>query len=343
MRKLTSLAYQFRIWLSKGCLLALFVALILLLWLVMESLIKPPPAMIHTLGLSTQRVNVLWIRQDISTWITSNDRMVFSRPVMSDSLIAIDAQTGATVWKLPLSFEHSDIRSLLANQNTVFIVTTLTVDAYDAKTGQPEWSTGLGQGHVSIMSQLDSNVLRIYYGDQIFELDSGTGKILSVMPTGATVWISGNTVLRGFGAFDRRTGKNLWNEGIPLFYYGEGVEPRDLGPDILLVASAPGSRFSQGICALNMLIGQYNWCHTEGFNSMIAVDHHSGLGYAMREDFVLLTIDLQTGKVLGETSFLSSNSTSQERGSVSSVVVSDAVVVVSFGDNGQTFGLKFLP
>jgi outer membrane protein assembly factor BamB len=227
---------------------------------------------------------------------------------------------------------------LLADQNAVFVVTTYEVDAYDAKTGVIKWSSPLGQGHVSIMSQLDSNVLRVYYGDQIYELDSGTGKILSVMPKGATVWISGNTVLRGFGAFDRQTGKLLWSEGYP-FYLNEGIEPEDLGTDFLLVAMEPGSTFIRGICALDLHTGLHNWCRPEEFNSLMGVDPQSQVGYAVRGDFVLLTIDLQTGKVLGETSFISSELTGKELGSVSPVMVSDGIVVISFGDSKQTFGL----
>jgi hypothetical protein len=61
----------------------------------------------------------------------------------------------------------------------------------------------------------------------------------------------------------------------------------------------------------------------------------------MREDLVLLAIDLETGNILGETNFLSTQPIDKQIGSVSSITASDGVVVVSFSDSGQTFALKF--
>ncbi len=314
----------------------LAIVFIVLIWIVQLWLQKPLPLITHALGSSTQHVNTLWIRQEISTWPTASaNGKVFTMLIDSDSLAAIDIKTGATIWKTALSFEQSGARGILANQNTVFVVTTLNVDAYDAKTGELKWSTKLGDGHVSIICQLDSDVLRVYYGDKIYELDSGTGKILDTLPKGLTIWISGNTVLRGFAAFDKQTGKLLWNQGLP-FYLDEGIKPIDLSSNVLLVAEEQG----RGICALNLHTGQYNWCRPENFNSMMAIDHQSQLGYAMRDDFVLITIDLQTGNVLGETSFLSSEPINKQVGSVSSITVSDGIVVVGFSDSRQTFGLS---
>ena len=339
-----NLRQRFRVWLTKRWALVLFIALILLLWFMPEWLNKPTPLIVRTLGSSTQHVDVLWFRQDFAaTRIAANDNeMVFAMSSTWDSLIAINAQTGATVWKAPLSLERRDTRSLLANQDTVFVVTTITVDAYDAKTGQLKWSTELGQGHVSIMSQLDADVLRVYYGDKIFELDSETGKILDTLPKGAIVWISGNTVLKGFGAFDRQTSELLWSEGYP-FYLDEGIEPKDVDTNLLIIAMEPGSSFIQGICALNLHTGQHNWCRSEEFNSLIAVNPQSQLGYVMRSDVVLITLDLHSGTILGETSFLAGAPTPAEMGTYSNIVVSDGVVVVSFSDSAQTFGLKFRP
>jgi hypothetical protein len=61
----------------------------------------------------------------------------------------------------------------------------------------------------------------------------------------------------------------------------------------------------------------------------------------MRDDLVLVTIDLQTGEVLGETTFLSSQPVDKEIGSLSSIAFSNGVIVVSFSDSGQTLGLVF--
>ncbi|MGA7194176.1 MAG: PQQ-binding-like beta-propeller repeat protein, partial [Anaerolineales bacterium] len=248
-----------------------------------------------------------------------------------------------------LSFEHSDADSLLANQTTVFAIPTLSVDAYDAKTGQLKWSTPLGQGHVTIISQLDGSVVRVYYGDTIYELDSETGNLLATMPKRNIVWVSGNIVLKTvvpdqyqLSAYDRQTGALLWNQG-PLFFVDEPYTPQVLSKDILIVAEGQSWSGLGGICAMNLQTGKYNWCRPEDFFSMMAINDQSQLGYGMRNDLVLLTVDLQTGNIVGETSFLSSKPFDKQVGSISSVTVSDGVVVVSFHDSFQTFGLEFLP
>jgi outer membrane protein assembly factor BamB len=311
-----------------------------LLWLIPTLLDRPPEPITWTYGSSTQHVDVLWLKQSFLALPTANDNgVIFAMSLRRDSLFAIDIKTGAILWKIDLPFEHWGDRGLLADQNTVFVITTDGVDTYDAKTGQLKWTTKLGYGHVTIMSQLESNVLRVYYGDKIYELDLESGKILRTRTKGETTWIFGNTALVGFNAFDMQTRKLLWNEG-PAFYLDEGKEPKELGTNILLVTAEPGGDFSRGICALNMQTGKYSWCRTEEFNSMIAIDNHSGLGYAMRDDFVLLTINLETGNILGETSFLSSRPIDKETGSLASVTASSGVVVVTFFDSGQTFALQ---
>lgn len=76
------LLHKLREWLSRRWALVLFFMLILLLWLVPEWLRKPPPSIIHTLGSSTEHANVLWFRQDVSTWLTANaSGMVFAMPL----------------------------------------------------------------------------------------------------------------------------------------------------------------------------------------------------------------------------------------------------------------------
>lgn len=345
----TNLWIRFRGWFFKRWPLILVIGLVILSAIVPTLFNQSMyvPSVYRMLGSSTQHVNVLWLRQDVSSYpIASAGGRIFAMSLDGNSLISTDMRTGATLWQDGLTFEHSDARGLLANDETVFVITTLSADAYDAKTGQFKWSTMLGQGHVTIISQLDLGVVRVYYGDTIYELDSETGKMLAIMPKGNIVWVSGNIVLKTstsdqyeWGAYDRQTGALLWNQG-PVFFVDEGDTPLVLSKDILIVSS--WSSFG-GICALDLQTGKYNWCRPEGYNSMAAIDVQSQLGYAMRDDLTLLTIDLHTGDVLGETSFLSSKPFNKDIGSICSVTVGDGVVIVSFGDSMQTLALKYLP
>ncbi len=348
-----SLTYWFRVRLTPRWLpwlFALLIVFLLFLGSATEWLQAPLPRITHTLRSSTQHVNTLWVRQDVSTYpIASAGGRMFAMSLDGNSLIATDMMTGATVWQDGLSFDHSHPRGLLANQTTVFVIPTLSVDAYDAKTGQFKWSAPLGQGHVTIISQLDSGVVRVYYGDTIYELDSETGKVLATMPKANIVWVSRNIVLKTsisnqylLSAYDRQTGALIWNQG-PQFFVDEPCTPRTLNKDILIVAESSSWSSVGGICALNLQEGKYDWCRPENFNGMAAVDAQSELGYAIRDDLTLLTVDLQTGNIVGQTSFLSSEPFDKRNGWVSTVTANNGNVVVSFHDSFQTFGLEFLP
>jgi outer membrane protein assembly factor BamB len=334
------LSQRFQIWLSRRGALALFITVVVLLWVFQLWLERPQPRISHVLGSSTQDVDVLWFTQDIFTKITGNSGgVIYAMPYTRESLRAIDIHKGTTKWEVELPLERGGGASgLLTDQNTVFVATSVFIDAYEITSGELKWSTNLGDGHVSVIPQLDSNVLRIYYGEKLIEIDPETGKILTAIPKDATAWVSGNIILQAsptnrLTALDKQSGELLWTNDR-LFYIDEGQEPINIGNNILIVG------FIRGICALNLRSGEYSWCHPEIYISDVSIDYQSQLGYAVREDLVLLTIDLQTGNVLGETSFLSNQPIDEQNGSMSSITFSDGVVVVSFSDSGQTFGLS---
>ena len=334
------LSQQFRNWLSRRGALALFIIVVVLLWLFQTWAQRTQPRISHVLDSSTQHVNVLWLKQgDVSNITAANtDGKVFTMPLTEDSISSIDVKSSSTLWKIELPFERSGARGMLANTDTIFTVDSTRADAYETTTGELIWSTELGDGHVSVIPQLDSNVLRIYLGDDVIELDLKTGKILSKIPKDTKIWVSGNVILQTSPssqliALDKQSSEILWTSNR-LFYLDERHEPLDIGRNSLLVG------FTRGVCALNLKNGEYYWCHPEIYISDVAIDYQSQLGYAMREDLVLLTIDLQTGDVLGETSFLSSQPIDEQIGSMSSITFSDGVLVISFSDSGQTFGLS---
>jgi len=332
---------RFRVWLSRRGVLFLVVVLIILLTALPSWLDRPKPRIIHILGSSSRHVDVLWFKQDdISNLIATNiEGMAFTMDLARDNLIAIDIRSGTPIWKVEIPFERSGARSLLADHNTVFVVTTLSVDAYEATTGKLKWSKILGNGHVSIMSQLDSGKVRVYYGDTVFEIDSETGKMLATFPKNNIIWVSSDITLQETPAYEliatsKKTHDLLWiNNRGP--YLAENYYPIAFGNDKLIV-----SRIN-GICMLYLETGEYSWCHPEIDISNFAIDYQSQLGFGMRDDLVLLTIDLQTGRILGETSFLSNEPISDQNGFLSFITYSNNVLMVSFSDSRQTFGLEF--
>ncbi|HLO32829.1 MAG TPA: PQQ-binding-like beta-propeller repeat protein, partial [Anaerolineales bacterium] len=321
--------------------LTLLMALIVPIGILHACLQKPQPRITHSLGSSTQQVDVLWLKQEILTKITSGGNgTIYAMPISREWLMAINARDGTPIWNTELPLERGGgARGLLTNQNTVFVTTNIIADAYETTTGKLQWSTRLGNGHVSVIPQLDSNILRIYYGGKLIELDPKTGKMLTTIPKDNITWVSGDVVLQSSTtkqvvALDRRSNKSLWTNDR-LFYIDEGKQPLDIGDGKLIVG------FVRGICALDLRTGKYNWCRPEIYISNLAIDYQSQRGFAMRDDLMLLTIDLHTGKVLGETRFLSSKLVDEQLGFLSSIAFSNGVVVVSFSDSGQTFGLEF--
>lgn len=336
-----NLSQRFRAGLSRRGIVSLFMTLMVLLGTLQACLQKPQLHITHSLGSSTQHVEVLWVKQEIFTKITRDDgRIIYAMPISRDSLTAINTSDGTTIWNIRLPLERGGgARGLLTNPNTVFVITSIFVDAYDITTGKLRWSTRLGDGHVSVIPQLDTNILRVYYGNELIELDPKTGKMLTTIPRGNTTWVSGNVILQTstteqLVALDRQSGELLWTNDR-LFYVDEAHEPLDIGNEKLLVG------FVTGICVLDLRTGEYSWCRPEIDITKLAIDYQSQLGFAMRDDLVLLTIDLQTGNVLGETKFLSSEPINEQLGFLSFITFSDGVVVLSFSDSGQTFGLEY--
>lgn len=312
---------------------------------------KPQPLRItRTLGFSTQSVDVLWLSRDISTLITADtNRVAYAISLDGDSMIAFETNSDSTKWKVNiLPFDHQGVRGILANQNTVFITAGDFVDTYESMNGKLKWSTKLGEEHVSVIPQLDGDVLRIYYGDKLLELDPETGKIITSKPRGDIIWIVGNIELHTLStnqlsAFDRHTNKKLWTLERSIFITEEWKpEESEEGIQIVGYQALWSDSLVKEICALNLQMGQYNWCHTENYISNIVIDRQSQLGYVMRADFVIEVIDLQTGNILREIRFLPSV-LSEEMLRFShkySITLNGNIMIVSFGDSDQTFGLS---
>ena len=347
------MATRLYVWVSHHKALILFVLLLLgLNWAIGSWKNKPLPTVTRTVGTSTQSAVVMWVGHDLmASPIASNTAgMIFALSLDRDHLVALSAKDGTTLWQTAIPFERAGVRGMTATDNAVFVISTLYADAYEATTGQLLWSTKLGTGHVSVIPQydIDAGVLRVYYGNKLYEIAPTSGEVLVEKPNGGVYWILDKVTLyvlvgQKLMALDQVSNEQLWTKG-GLFFIDEGQEPKRLSKDVLLVAeqTAGTSNYTAGICALSLRTGDYLWCRPETYVSNLAIDSQSQMGYALRGDFVLVTIDLQDGSILGETSFLPS-ALPEELLHFShdySVTFSDGVVVVAFSDSGQTFGLS---
>ena len=172
------LKQKFQNWSSYKRLSLIFGIAVILLWGIPTLLDRLSSTTItYTLDPSVQSVKVVWIRNEIFTRIASNGtELLFATPIGGDYIEFIDVNNGNTIHKIERA---GSARGLVANQNTLFITTSTFTDAYEIPTGVSKWSTRLGDGHVSVISQIDSNLLRIYYGDKLIEIEPQTGQVLS--------------------------------------------------------------------------------------------------------------------------------------------------------------------
>ena len=336
------------------------IAFVILVLISNSILNRSEPKITRQISSSSDDAQELWtrkmyLRDYIADWESNTIYVVEST---TDKLLAIDSLTGETNWRIYLAvsdkegeFNQYGVRYLLTGDQTVFTVTSSYVNAYRASTGELLWFTKLGHGHISIYAQKEDSLIRVYYGNKIFEVSQASGEILSVQPKDDIVWIQNNVEVHcpltpakdgavercwvGLIGVDRSTGKILWKNNKPV--YSEYYQEQSVNN--MVFVEYPG----EGICSLNPNIGEYAWCFPESIISNIVIDNDRKIGYFIRHDFSLVKTNLLTGGILAETKFLPmALPVGMQRDSYGyRVAVTKDTVIVSFGDSDQTFGLSF--
>lgn len=325
-------------WLSRRsapiALLIVIVSVMIVIQILVEKINYPK--ILHTINPTETDATVIWSNDDLSDQMIATGSMLVVVTAGGDELIARDLLTRKTVWKTNRPSTRPGARGLVVYENMIFVSSSVAVDAYNLTSGELVWTTFLGEGHVDVILQIDSEILRVYYGDYMYQIDPLTGFVLSKSEKEKTLWVAENILFKRLDdceveAVNNRTGEVLWKQCDP-FFVGEGKEPLKT-EDHKLVVSMP----NDGICSLNLANGQQYWCSREVYISNVALDFQSVRAYAMREDFSLVVIDLMSGATQSTIDF-STNIESDDL-TYSKLVYSDGVVIVYFADSGQTFGL----
>ncbi len=183
-------------------------------------------------------------------------------------------------------------------------------------------------------------MLRVYYGETVYELDLVSGKVISSLPRQELYWMVSHIEIRQLSpelmvGEDRTTGKQIWENHNRAF----SLDPPPLDfDDHTVVVKTIG----RGLCALNLETGKYAWCRSETYISNLAIHYDMGAGYVLREGFVLEKIDLQTGTVLAETAFLPSPVTPDVHnyGYPYYASLDGNTLLLLFGDSQQLFSLS---
>ena len=136
-----------------------------------------------------------------------------------DSINALDASDGSTIWSVPV--DHFDSNAPTVTGGVVYVGSTdHHVYAFDAETGAKRWATGLGAA-VSTPPAVVGGVVYVGTGlSTAVALDAATGAILWSAPLGGVVKYSAPTVSNGVVyigaqddqvyALDAASGAQLW-------------------------------------------------------------------------------------------------------------------------------------
>ncbi len=310
------------------------------------------PLSSRTMQVSTNGLEVAWVYEDEADF--------FSPPPATDQadtlysftprngLVAFDTAKQVVIWRAgPDKMCYGGGGGLIVSHQSIYLRTPQGVIACDTKTGQYIWDVKLGTGHVGIRWQLeaDHSVLRVYYGDDVYELDPRTGEIIRERKKNNLVWIENQVEIyinRTDQAFPSRllvgkdavTGQQLWETETIFFTRGRYQRYDE---QTLLVTSA-----DKELCAFNFRVGKYVWCIAGNYLTYY-VGIKNTIGYVLRNDFVLVKIDLQTGAILAETEFFPKQLPPEnEKYSYNYfvTVTQNDTVVVYFEDSQQLFGLR---
>ena len=163
---------------------------------------RPEPKVTRQVGPSSNNVQTLWVQKMylwyyVADW--DSNTVYVAEHGTNQKLLAINSLTGVTIWEVSLMggdgqkrLSQYGVSYLLAADQTVFTVTSTNVNAYRASTGELLWSTKLGDGHVAIRAQDEGSLIRVYYGDDIFEISQVSGEIITKLPKDDIVWIQNN-------------------------------------------------------------------------------------------------------------------------------------------------------
>lgn len=329
--------HQILNWISHRRGYLIFITIISMLLVVQFSLERVNhPTILHTLSSTEKSLNVLWLKNDLSDQMIANENMLFVVSSARDKLIAYDLFTGSVIWEKARPYSRPGARGLAIYESMVFVVNSEAVDAYNTTTGELIWTTFLGDGHTSVILQVEGGILRVYYGSYLFEIDPLTGSILSKDYQEKVMWITGNILIRNptnckMEAIDSQNSSLIWDQ-CDIFVVDEGTEPQKLKNDTLIVNTS-----NYWVCSINLENGEKNWCSQKTYISNAAIDYESNSIYILREDFAIVVIDLSTGVIQNEYFFL----TNIENNEITygRVTYSRDVVVVYFADSGQTYAL----
>lgn len=264
----------------------------------------------------------------------------------NESLVtALSLETGQVIWQSHYKTDpFTDIiNSATLDTEHVYVVDEFRVYAFDLKTGEILWETQEFAGHTGYhfrpWDPVDPLRLHVDTTGEVILIDPATGAVMArgqeyeeLIQYGSIKFV---LTMRALSAVDLKSDQILWSrpsEPIP-FTAQMNLWPSFIDDDVVFLSD-------HGIYAINRVdlqTGATRWRTESIYVSNFALDD-SGKLYAMRQDGVLVVLDINTGDILDEIRFSGPQIDLHTKNY--SVVVANSYVVVNFIDTQEIIALK---
>ena len=259
---------------------------------------------------------------------------------------ALSLETGQVIWQTHYKTDpFTDIiNSATLDTEHVYVVDEFRVYAFDLETGEIRWETQEFAGHTGYY-------FRPWDLVKPLRLHADTGEVILIDPVTGAVLERGQEyekstygliafvrTMRALSAVDLQSGQVLWSrpsEPIP-FTSQMRLWPSFIDDDVVFLSG--GAIYV--INRVDLQTGATRWETESIYVSNFALDD-SGKLYAMRQDGVLVVLDVNTGDGLDEIQFSGPQIDPHTKNY--SVVVANSYVVVNFIDTQEIIALRIPP
>ncbi|OGO36169.1 MAG: hypothetical protein A2147_10015 [Chloroflexi bacterium RBG_16_57_8] len=256
-------------------------------------------------------------------------------------LVAYTLATGDAVWEAPLSLREIGAISVDVSPGIVVITGIYGVTAYSTETGALLWRTQLGEGHVPVLTQLENDRARVYYGETLFEVALDDGRVEKSEALGSLVWRSSDVDLlrslpnRTLG-IERSTGKKLWERAAYTPTLSDNRPPQTLDSSDVIIP------LEYRVCLLQLRTGEDKWCVRGVYMSNVELDSDKTEVYVLTEAFQLLQINALTGNIDGQAAFEPARlpGTGEHEEFLNFVGATGSHILIGFGDSNQLACLR---
>ncbi|MBN1149236.1 MAG: PQQ-binding-like beta-propeller repeat protein [Anaerolineales bacterium] len=304
------------------------------------------PVVVRELSYSTGGLEVRQVYEfpRIGYYVSEADKAGVFYAISQSDMFAFDTFSGEYLWQSDRCTGRDGVYTIIVSDTVLYGATALGIYACEVKSGEYIWSTTLGTGHVAVIPQLepDVSILRVYYGDIVYELEPSSGEIVDKYSKGDLRWKAGQVGIYSdsrdtMKGRDLETGEVIWENREAVFWVGEWHIPLQLDSKTLLVKVRGGA-----VCSFDFTRGVYNWCSAQEYISNLGVDNRSMVGYIIRSDFALVEIDLQTGTIVSETGFSPSRLSENDHNVYwyFTAATEESTILAFFGDSKQLFVLS---